>query len=155
MIETPKLSIRWLIRRDMDEVLSIENRCFQFPWTEEEFLITLRKRNCIGVVAEDQEDRVLGFMLYELYKDKLRILNFAVDPDNWRTGIGRQLCERLIDKLSQQRRKRISVEVRESNTKSHLFFQSMRFKAINVWRNHYRENNEDAYLFQYSLGEVE
>lgn len=42
--------IRWLIRRDMPEVMEIEKRSYEFPWTEEEFLTCLRQRNCIGTV---------------------------------------------------------------------------------------------------------
>ena len=49
--------IRWMIRRDMPEVLDIENRSFEFSWTEEDFIRCLRQRNCIGMVAE-HDDRV-------------------------------------------------------------------------------------------------
>ncbi len=37
--DASRTQIRWLIRRDMDEVLAIERSSFQFPWTEEEFLL--------------------------------------------------------------------------------------------------------------------
>ena len=50
--------IRWMIRRDMPEVLSIENESFEFPWSEEDFIRCLRQRNCIGMVAE-HHDRVV------------------------------------------------------------------------------------------------
>ena len=57
-LEASRTQIRWLIRRDMDDVLAIERASFQFPWTEEEFLCCLRQRNCIGTVAElDHRDR--------------------------------------------------------------------------------------------------
>ena len=69
--------IRWMIRRDMPEVLAIEEQCFEFPWSEEDFIRCLRQRNCIGMVAEHSE-RVVGFMIYELHKNRLHILNFAV-----------------------------------------------------------------------------
>ena len=50
--------IRWMIRRDMPEVLDIEQQSFEFAWTEEDFLCCLRQRNCIGMVAERQERQV-------------------------------------------------------------------------------------------------
>ena len=46
------VQIRWMIRRDMPEVLDIERLSFEFAWTEEDFLCCLRQRNCIGMVAE-------------------------------------------------------------------------------------------------------
>ena len=44
--------IRWMIRRDMPEVLQIERTSFEYPWSEEDFIRCLRQRNCIGMVAE-------------------------------------------------------------------------------------------------------
>lgn len=58
------VQIRWMIRRDMPEVIDIEQGAFQFPWTEEDFLNSLKQRNCIGMVAEVR-DRIVGFMVYE------------------------------------------------------------------------------------------
>ena len=80
--------IRWMIRRDMPSVLAIEQECFEFPWYEDDFIRCLRQRNCIGMVAEHGE-RVVGFMIYELHKAKLQVLNFAVAGEFRRGGVGR------------------------------------------------------------------
>ena len=106
--------IRWMIRRDMAEVLAIESRSFEFPWLEEDFVRCLRQRNCIGMVAE-QHERVVGFMIYELHKNRLHVLNFAVHADVRRRGVGSQMLRKLVSKLSPQRRNRIMLEVRETN----------------------------------------
>ncbi len=50
-IKSVKVQIRWMIRRDMAEVLRIERESFEYHWTEEDFLCCLRQRNCIGMVA--------------------------------------------------------------------------------------------------------
>lgn len=149
-----QLQIRWLIRRDMQEVLAIEQASFEFPWTEEDFLCCLRQRNCIGMVAE-RDQRVVGFMIYELHKSKLHILNFAVAEDDRRAGIGQQMVAKLIDKLSQQRRKEIVLEVRETNMSAQLFFKSQGFRAVCVLRTHYDDTAEDAYIMRYRLVEEE
>ena len=78
--EQVRVHIRWMIRRDMPEVLQTEQESFEYSWTEEDFLRCLRQRNCIGMVAE-QGEKVVGFMIYELHKNKLHILNFAVHPE--------------------------------------------------------------------------
>ncbi len=144
------VQIRWLIRRDMPEVLEIEKASFEFPWTEEDFLCCLRQRNCIGMVAE-HDHRIVGFMIYELHKSKLHILNFAVAADARRHGVGNQMVLRLIDKLSQQRREEIALEVRESNLDAQLFFKTQGFRAVNVLRHHYDDTEEDAYILQFRL----
>jgi [ribosomal protein S18]-alanine N-acetyltransferase len=109
-----RVHIRWMIRRDMPEVLAIEHASFEFPWGEEEFLRVLRQRNCIGMVAELGE-RVVGFMIYELHKAKLEILNFCVHPEYRRQGVGHQMIAKLVGKLSSHRRTRISLHIRETN----------------------------------------
>ena len=122
-----RVHIRWMIRRDMREVLDIEETSFEFPWSEEDFVRCLRQRNCIGMVAEHDE-RVVGFMIYELHKTRLHVLNFSVDPANRRRGVGTHMVNKLIGKLSQQRRTRIMLEVRETNLAAQLFFRSAGFR---------------------------
>ena len=143
-----RVHIRWMIRRDMAEVLDIERESFEFPWFEEDFIRCLRQRNCIGMVAEHGE-RVVGFMIYELHKTRLHILNFAVTDNLRHRGIGRQMAEKLISKLSSQRRTRISLEVRETNLPAQLFFKNVGFRATDVLREYYDDSPEDAYVMQY------
>src|SRR6056297_3335789 len=137
-----------MIRRDMPAVLAIENKSFEFAWNEDDFIRCLRQRNCIGMVAE-ADDRVVGFMIYELHKTRLHILNFAVDPIYRRRGVGNTMLEKLLGKLSHERRNRIMLEVRETNLEAQLFFKKLGFRAISVLRDFYDDAAEDAYLMQY------
>lgn len=140
--------IRWMIRRDMPAVLGIENKSFEFAWTEDDFIRCLRQRNCIGMVAEE-DDKVVGFMIYELHKNRLHILNFAVGEDSRRSGVGFAMIGKLLGKLSQERRNRIMLEVRETNLIAQLFFKKIGFRAVSVLRDFYEDTDEDAYLMQY------
>jgi len=145
-IHTP---IRWLIRRDMQEVLDIEAANFKSPWLEDDFVRCLRQRNFIGMVAEYNE-KVIGFMIYELSKTRLHTLNFAVAPEYHRKGFGSHMVGKLKAKLSMQRRNRIILEVREKNLPAQLFFRENGFRAISTLKNFYEDTPEDAYLMQYS-----
>lgn len=149
-----KVHIRWMIRRDMPEVLAIENEGFEFPWCEDDFLRCLRQRNCIGMVAE-HDDQIVGFMIYELHKQRLHVLNFAVAAKFRRMGVASQMANKLIAKLSTQRRSRILLEVRETNLAAQLFFRSAGFRAVSVLRSFYEDTPEDAYLMQYRYRVVE
>lgn len=146
--ENLRVHIRWMIRRDMCEVLEIENSCFEFPWSEDDFIRCLRQRNCIGMVA-DCEDKVVGFMIYELHKTRLHILNFAVHSQHRRLGVGQRMVDKLSAKLSSGRRSRILLEVRETNLDAQLFFRKQGFRAVSVLRDFYEDTTEDAYLMQY------
>lgn len=144
--------VRWMIRRDMAEVLQVEAESFEFPWSEEEFVRCLRQRNCIGMVAE-WKDRVVGYMIYELHKNRLHILNFAVAESHRRQGVGRRMIAKLVGKLTPQRRSRILLEVRETNLGAQVFFRSQGFKAVSVLRDYYDDTTEDAYVMQFRCRE--
>lgn len=149
---TGKLHIRWMIRRDMADVLSTEVSSFEYAWTEEDFLRCLRQRNCIGMVAE-LNDRIVGFMIYELHKGKLHVLNFAVSPQHRRMGIGQMMVKKLIGKLTTHRRSKITLAIRERNLDAQLFFRTQDFKAVRVLRNYYEDSREDAFLMEFAVEE--
>jgi len=144
--------IRWMIRRDMPEVLEIENASFARPWPEQEFIRQLRKRNVIGMVAE-YDDLIVGVMLYELHKTKLHIRNFVVHPEYRHRDVGTQLVHKLISRLSHGRRNRIVLEIPETNLDAQLFFKFIGFEATSVLRGFCDESGEDAYQFEYRYSE--
>lgn len=146
-----RVHIRWMIRRDMEEVLDIERVSFEHPWDEEDFVKSLRTRNIIGMIAEVDE-RVVGFMVYALFAKRIEIRNFAVDPDQRRRGVGTQLIDKLIGKLSTNARTRMTMEVRDGNLGGQLFLRDMGFKAALVMHGYYEDTDEDCYLFQYRYG---
>lgn len=140
MIEYPH--VRWLIRRDMAEVLAISNQLVE-PWTEEQFLMCLRLRNCIGKVATIGETHhtsgvIVGYMIYELHKHHFELLTMAVDERWRRKGIGFAMMTSLLSKLSPHRRTRIVADVHDGGLDGHLFLKSMGFKAVGVFGDQYR-----------------
>jgi ribosomal-protein-alanine N-acetyltransferase len=150
---TLDLHLRWLIRTDMPEVIGIEAANFPYPWSEEDFIKCLRQRDCIGFVAEHNE-RIAGFMLYQLHKKRIHILSLAVHASLHRKGVGRALVERLKGKLSKGSvaRTRIHAEVRERNLEAQLFLRELGFKVVSVLQAFYDDTPEDAYLFEFKTG---
>lgn len=149
-----RLHIRWILSRDIEEVVSIEKMVskacggFPTPWTEEEFLQTLRKTKCIGMVA-DHGDRIVGFIIYELQKVGLEIMKLAVHPRWQRLGIGRRMVEKLIAKLPTHKRDRVWTDVRETNLVAQFFFRSLGFRAIEVLRNEFVDSGEDGFRMEF------
>ncbi len=143
-----RVHIHWLTLRDTPDVLSIEAASFEFPWSEDTLIRTLRKRNTNGMVAEIA-DKVVGVMIYELHKNRLHLINFAVAPTARRQGVGSAMVEKMVSKLSYDRRNRITLEVRETNLAAQLFFKSQGFRAVRVLKDFYEDVDEDAYLMQY------
>lgn len=149
----PKIdvAIRWLIRRDMQSILRIESSSFDFPWTDEDFLCCLRQRNCIGMVAEIVDtQQIVGYMVYELHKKKLHILNMAVCPNMRFAGIGRQMVDRLVRKLEQQQRNALLVMCREDNLDAQLFFRACDFRCVSTLKEACFDGR-DGYVMEFKL----
>jgi ribosomal-protein-alanine N-acetyltransferase len=71
----------------------------------------------------------------------------------WRRGVGQQMVQKLIGKLSQQRRNRIMLETRETNLAAQVFFRNLGFVATSVLRDYYDDTTEDAYVMQFRYRE--
>lgn len=145
--------VRWMIARDLDSVVSIEQEAFgQHAWTAEEFRIALRQRHCIGMIAERNEE-VVGYMIYELHKNRMELLNLAVRHRSQRLGVGTALIEKLKAKLAYQERNRIVLEVRERNLDAQLFFRQAGFLCTSILHGWYADSEESvAYQMQYRWG---
>jgi ribosomal-protein-alanine N-acetyltransferase len=142
--------VRWMIRRDMPEVVAIEREAFEFAWSDEDFTRCLRQRNCIGMVGEIA-DSVVSFMIYELQRTRLHVLNFAVLRSHRRLGVGSHMLRKLLGKLTPEHRNRVLLEVRETNLPAQLFFRDHGFRAVSVLKDFYQDTTEDAYLMEYLL----
>jgi len=147
--------VRWMIRADMPSVLDIECRSFDYPWDEKQFIDSLRTRNCIGMVCEDlSSEKVVGYMVYELLKTQIHLLNFAVDFDHRREGVGCSMVVKLKNKLwLSNKRTSITLEVGEANLVAQQFYRSQVFRCVDVLNGFYIQGEQDAYLMQFKQNE--
>lgn len=114
LLDPGKIQIRHLIRRDLLDVLEIDTLCFQEQsWSESDFIARLAARNTIGLVALDRgnDEDIIGYCLYELFKRKLEILRIAVDPLRHGDGFGFAMLDKLKSKLSWDRRSKLVAHV--------------------------------------------
>lgn len=144
--------IRWQIRRDMPFVLSIEEKSFADPWDEDSVCSLLRRSNYIGMVAE-REDATIGYMIYELKKRSLVLHRIAVDPAFRNEGVGSAMVQKLINKLSVDRRRVISITIPDTLLQAHMFFSKLGFIASGniVELNEQSEGINEAYEFRYMI----
>ena len=142
--------IRWMIRRDMPEVLAI-SAVSGYPWAEEQFCRRLRKRNVIGMVAEGGEwgheytPVIAGYMVYHLDRSTLTLLALAVEPTWRRQGVGAALMRRLRQKLQRHGRDRLVARARETDDRAIHWLRSQGLRAVGVERDCYPDC--DGYLF--------
>lgn len=140
------VSHRWMIRRDLDNVVWIEERSYEEPWTVDEFLQCLRHRNVIGVVQESG-GQVVGYAVYELNKRTLDVLTFGIHPAFRRRGNGRQLLWHMKKKLNDKRRY-LDCTLSERNVSGQLFLRACGFRVIQIICGLFDEQT-DGYMFRF------
>lgn len=148
VVKSLRYHVRWMIRRDLPEVVTISRLGHQWKRSVANIEHELKHRNMIGVIAE-QGDIVVGFVMYELHKTKLEIVDLVVHPEFRRCGVGTSLVYHLVKKLHVGQKERITISVPESLDGAHLFFRSQRFLATSVCRGFF--DDEDAYEMEYGI----
>ncbi len=123
------LTIRWLVRADLADVLAIEATCFRSPWAAEDFTRLLRRRDVIGLVAEEGA-ALLGYAIYTLRQAQFELLNLAVGLPWQRSGVGQAIVEKIKGKLGGSRQRRsIVAHVAAANLPAQLFLRACGFRA--------------------------
>ena len=125
--------IRWGVRMDLPRILEIDAASRREPWTEEDFLASMRRRDTILVVAERAE-RVMACCVYRMLKHQYHVVGLAVDPACRRQGIGSAIMRKLQDKLPMHRRRRVTFDVPESSLETQLFLRALGFKCVRIRR---------------------
>lgn len=124
------IHMRWMITRDLPAVLAMDEESFEHPWPEEIFRLNLRARHCVGMVAE-KNDRILGFMVYELHKSLIYMLRSAVQCGERQRGIGSAQVQKLYRRLHGFRRRRLLLPVPDDNLFSYpTFFKKQQLHAV-------------------------
>jgi ribosomal-protein-alanine N-acetyltransferase len=78
-------------------------------------------------------------------------LNFAVRPDRRRQGVGTQMVDKLVGKLSSHRRTALEVMTSDRNLAAHLFWRAQGFRCEGIDPTYYERDGDAGYCFAYRL----
>jgi len=128
-------NVRWMIRRDMREVLALDAETMGEPWDKSRYTEVLRTRNRIGMVIEQptkgrRQDVVVGAMVYSLHMRHIELERMFVKRSCRLQSLGRQLIAKLQGKLDCHRRTHLRVTVDESDLDTLLFLQAVGFSSV-------------------------
>ena len=143
--------IREAHNQDIDQLIAIEELCYDHPWPREAFEEEIERDDVgISLVAED-EGLIVGFLSGMAVVDEFRLHNIAVHPDFRGRGVGRGLIE-AVESLCQQRDfRRILLEVRKDNEVARRLYLGLGFEAAGTRKDFYGPG-QDAYLYSKYLG---
>jgi len=133
---------------DVPRIYEIERKSFTHPFSQMVIFSQVILHYNTSLVAV-VNGKVIGYAIaaIKLTKDgrALHLLNFAVDPEYRRRGIGR-LMLRTLEKLARKKGVRmIILEVSTQNDAAIRLYKSEGFEEVDVLKNYYPWG-EDAYF---------
>jgi [ribosomal protein S18]-alanine N-acetyltransferase len=139
------VTIRSLEGRDVDSVLAIQGACSEIAqWTIRDYERVARGEMA-GWVAEENS-RVVGFLVARRVVNDLEVLNFAVEPEARRRGIGSALFVEATEWGKKIRAERVFLEVRISNLAALQFYERYDFRVTGRRARYYTAPIEDAIM---------
>ena len=123
--------IRWMTKKDIDDVATIDAASFDLPWAAPDLLHVLGKANCFGMAAQDEDRNLAGYMIYHFTHREIYLDRFAVAPGHRRRGVGLALVGQLKRKI-ECLRKRLCVSVPERSLAFQLLLRSCGVPAVRM-----------------------
>lgn len=134
-------------------VTDIEQRSYEFPWTEGLFRDCLRVGYSCWVVTDTIND-VLAYGLMSMAVGEAHILNICVDPRYRKQGLARYLMRHLLGLLQHAAIDDVFLEVRASNQAAQRLYAALGFAQVGRRKAYYpaRNGREDAVVMKLPLG---
>ncbi|MBK6725915.1 MAG: ribosomal protein S18-alanine N-acetyltransferase [Xanthomonadales bacterium] len=143
--------IRAMTEADLAEVVQVEGRAYEFPWTFTIFKDCVRAGYGCFVLATRAE--IIGYFVLSVAANEAHVLNVCVDPSEQGHGYGRRLMKRLLDLARWHRAERVFLEVRPSNPRAIALYHDLGFNEIGRRPRYYPAKNgrEDALVMAIEL----
>lgn len=137
---------------DLDEVASLEARCFSDPWPRELFLREAENHpENFCRVLRDGTGRLLAYSIAWIVADEAHLGDIAVAPEARGKGLGKILLRELIDEARRRSAVHIVLEVRAGNDGAIGLYEAHGFQKIAIRRGYYQDDQEDAYVMMLRL----
>lgn len=136
----------------LPQVVAIEQRAYEFPWSEQTFDDCLKIGYSCWVMT-DLLDRVRAYALMAMAVGEAHILNLCVDPDFLRRGLARRLLDHLLGLARAGGIGLVLLEVRASNRAAQGLYAGYGFREIGRRKRYYpaKEGREDALVLALDL----
>jgi ribosomal-protein-alanine N-acetyltransferase len=152
------LTIRPLVSRDVEAILAIQAACPEIAqWTAWDYDRVARGEMAGWVATEDSHvdaeagAEVKGFLVARRLSNELEILNFAVESNWRRCGIGAALLVSAQQWAQTFQATHAILEVRASNLAALRFYERHNFEVVGRRPQYYTAPVEDALLLTATL----
>ena len=148
-----RITIETMRLHHLDAVRAIERQCFTTPWSYHAFHSELTANDAAHYEVAKIDQTIVGYVGMWVVIDEGHITNLAVDPSYQRQGIGRRLMESVTAWAKRRGVIRMTLEVRASNHKAQLLYETMGYISVGFRLGYYIDNKEDAIIMWKELSD--
>ena len=139
-------TIRPAERRDISELLFIEESQFPEPWTRRILLDEITNAETRRYTVAVQNRRIIGYLGVMFVLDELHINTIGTLPGEEGRGIASSLLDDAWADAKVRGLKRATLEVAVSNERAIALYYRYGFAPVGVRKNYYEQINEDALI---------
>ena len=151
----PQARMRVMREEDLDAVMAIERRAYEFPWTIGIFRDCLRAGYGAWLLERpDRGDPVLvGYGVLSVAAGEAHVLNLCTAPEARRSGHARRMLRELARQAQARGAQRLFLEVRPSNPHAVALYHDEGFNESGRRPRYYpaRGGREDAIVMAREL----
>lgn len=137
-------SIRLCERRDVQELLAIEQAQFPEPWTKGMLLDEISNTETRRYTVAVEHGRIVGYLGVMFVLDELHVNTIGTLPGNEGRGIASSLLDEALADAKARGITKATLEVAASNERAQHLYYRYGFKPVGVRKNYYERSHEDA-----------
>jgi len=141
-------------RSHLKEIAALERLSFSDPWNEGMLEEELYNPQASFIVAEGDEEQVLGYAGLHVVLDEGYITNIAVQPEARRQGMGGALLDAFC-RFAEVHLRFLTLEVRASNDSAIALYEGRLFEEAGRRKNYYAHPREDAMIMTREFRKME
>jgi len=143
--------IRPMEIKDLKKVLVIERQSFSAPWTQSLFFSELTNNSYARYFVLEKDNTIIGYLGLWHKERSFHVTNLAVSEKFRRRGYGEKLLKFIEKEAAIFGIKKISLEVRRSNSIAQDIYKKNGYKVMGILRNYYQDDKEDALVMEKKL----
>jgi ribosomal-protein-alanine N-acetyltransferase len=150
-LSADKYDFRTMAETDIANIMAIEEKSYDFPWTEGIFRDCLRVGYYCQVIASS--DEIAGYGVMTVGAGEAHIVNLCVKPELRQRGLGNRMLVHLMEQARELGVEIMLLEVRPSNLVAVKLYMDKGFNEIGIRKAYYpsRFGREDALILARAL----
>lgn len=144
-------NFRLMVEDDLDNIITIEEAVYPFPWTRGIFFDCLNIGYLCWVLEEHK--KIIAYSVMSVAVGEAHLLTIVVPQEEQGKGYGKKMLNEMIQHAVNDNASTLYLEVRTSNETAIQLYHQRGFNELGIRNNYYPAENgrEDALIFALDL----